>query len=62
MKNIVTANDWAKIEDALMQAQIPFYVHFDSHVNETMDSVTYDKYIRIEPFVIQTIKEVEKCQ
>ena len=62
MKNLVTANDWAKIEDALMQAQIPFYVSFDAHVDENLTSVTYDKYIRIEPFVIQTTKEVKTCQ
>ena len=59
MKNIITANDWAKIEEALMQAEVPFHVSFDSHVNETMDSVTYDKYIRVEPFVIQVRKEIK---
>lgn len=59
MKNIITVDDWVKIEEALMQAQIPFYVSFDSHVNETMDSVTYDKYIRVEPFVIQVRKEIK---
>ena len=46
MKNIITANDWARIEEALMQAEVPFHVSFDSHVNEAMDSVTYDKYSR----------------
>ena len=55
MKNLITPAQWEAIEDALMRAQIPYYVSFDAHVNNTMDKVTYDKYIRVEPFVI--IKE-----
>jgi hypothetical protein len=59
MKNYVSAEDWAKIETALMEAQVPFYVSFDAHVNDTMDEITYDKRITIEPFTIQVVKEVK---
>lgn len=58
MKNYIAAEDWAKIETALMEAQVPFHVSFDAHVNEDMTSITYDKYIRVEPFVLQVRKEV----
>lgn len=57
MKHYVNEAMWAKIEQALMEAEIPFSVSFDSHVNEVMDTITYDKYIRIDPFIIQ--KEVK---
>lgn len=59
MKNYVTAEDWAKIETALMEAQVPFHVSFDAHVDEGMTSITYDKRITVEPFVIQFVKEVK---
>ncbi len=55
MKNLITQAEWEAIENALMKAQVPYYVSFDAHVNEAMDKITYDKYIRVEPFVI--IKE-----
>lgn len=59
MKNYVTAEDWSKIETALMEAQVPFHVSFDAHVDEDMTSITYDKRITVEPFVIQFVKEVK---
>lgn len=58
MKNYISAADWAKLEEALMEAQIPFHISFDSHINPDMTSITYDKYIRVEPFVLQVHKEV----
>lgn len=57
MKNLITPAEWEAIEEALMKAEIPYYVSFDSHVSENLDKVTYDKYIRVEPFVI--MKEVK---
>ena len=59
MKNYITAEDWAKIETALMEAQVPFYVSFDAHADEDMTSITYDKRITVEPFTIQFVKEVK---
>ena len=57
MKNYITAEDWKAIEAVLMRAQVPFHVSFDAH--GAMDAITYDKYIRVEPFVIQIIEEVK---
>lgn len=60
MKTYISAEDWKAIKAVLMRAQVPFHTSFDAHVNDTMDGVTYDEYIRVEPFVIQTVEEVEK--
>ncbi len=54
MNNYITAADWAEIEKALMKAQIPYHVSFDSHVSEDYQTITYDRRITIEPFTIQT--------
>lgn len=59
MKHYITEKDWVALEELLMKAEIPYYVSFDSHVNDTMDHVTYDKHIRIEPAVIQKVQEVK---
>lgn len=58
MKHYINEAMWAKIEQVLMEAEIPFHVSFDSHVNEALDTITYDKYIRIEPFIIQKEEKV----
>lgn len=57
MKHYITDKEWIALEELLMRAEIPYTVSFDSHVSESMNTVTYDKYIRIEPIIIQ--KEVE---
>ena len=57
MKHYITDKEWIALEELLMRAEIPYTVSFDSHVSEAMNTVTYDKYIRIEPIIIQ--KEVE---
>jgi hypothetical protein len=57
MKHYISGEDWAALESLLMRAEIPYYVSFDSHVHEDMEHATYDKYIRIEPIIIQ--KEVK---
>lgn len=57
MKHYITDKEWIALEELLMKAEIPYTVSFDSHVSESMNTVTYDKYIRIEPIVIR--KEVE---
>ena len=58
MKNYITEKDWETLESLLMKAEIPYHVSFDSHVHEDMEHVTYDKYIRIEPIVIQKREKV----
>lgn len=58
MKHYISEEDWAALEPLLMRAEIPYYVSFDSHVHEDMEHVTYDKYIRIEPIVIQKKERV----
>ena len=59
MKTIVLESDWTAIEELLMKAEIPYSVSFDSHANDTQDTVVYDKYIHIEPIVIQHVRERE---
>ena len=58
MKHYITEKDWEGLETLLMKAEIPYCVSFDSHVHEDMEHVTYDKYIRIEPIVIQKQEKV----
>ena len=60
MKNIITQKDWEAIELALMRAQIPFYVSFDAHVTDSLESVVYDKRITVEPFTIQKEEKVNE--
>jgi hypothetical protein len=60
MKNYITEKEWAALEEALMRAQIPYAVSWDGHDNSTQDAVYYDKYIQIEPVVIQ--KRVERTE
>ena len=58
MKYYITEKEWIALEEILMRAEIPYHVSWDSHVHETMTEVTHDKYIRIEPIIIQRTKAV----
>lgn len=58
MKNYITEENWKVLESLLMKAEIPYHVSFDSHVHDDMEHVTYDKYIRIEPIVVQKKEKV----
>lgn len=58
MKHYITENEWTALEELLMKAEIPYSVSFDSHANDTLEHITYDKYIRIEPIIIQRVREV----
>ena len=55
MRNPISKSDWEKVKEALMLAQIPYRVSFDSHLNEITDNVNiyYDIQIQIEPFYYQ---------
>ena len=57
MKHYITEKEWIALEELLMKAEIPYNVSWDSHVHESSDEVTHDKYIRIEPIVIQRVRE-----
>ena len=57
MKHYISEKEWLALEELLMRAEIPYCVSFDSHASDSLDIVTYDKYIRIEPIIIQ--KEVK---
>ena len=59
MKHYITEKEWTALEELLMKAQIPYSVSFDSHVSASMETVTYDKYVRIEPIIIQKTVEVK---
>jgi hypothetical protein len=52
MKHYISEKEWLVLEELLMRAEIPYNVSFDSHVSDSLDTVTYDKYIRIEPIII----------
>lgn len=55
MKYYIAEKEWAALEELLMKAEIPYNVSWDSHQHSSDNDVTYDKYIRIEPIVIQKI-------
>lgn len=59
MKNYILEKEWTALEELLMKAQIPYAVSWDAHASSPSDDVTYDKYIRIEPIVIQRVRERE---
>lgn len=58
MKNYITEETWKELETVLMKAEVPYRVEWDSHWDGVSDTVTYDKYIVIEPAVVQ--KEVKR--
>ena len=59
MKHYITEKEWTALEEILMRAEITYSVSWDSHVQEPMAEVTHDKYIRIEPIIIQRVREVK---
>ena len=59
MKYYITEKEWTALEELLMKAQIPYAVSWDAHAHACDDEVTFDKYIRIEPIVIQRTREVK---
>ena len=61
MKPYITASNWEKLEKILKMAEIPYSVSWDSHMTDGMEEVIYDKYIRIEPIVIQSKESAEDC-
>ena len=60
MRNPSNKADWSKVEEALMLAQIPYRVSFDSHLNEITDNanIYYDVQIQIEPFYYQEKRKI----
>lgn len=62
MRNPISKADWEKVKEALMEAQIPFRVSFDSHLNEVKvtdnANIYYDIQIQIEPFYFQEKRKV----
>lgn len=55
MKNYINPAEWAELENALKKAQIPYSVRWDSHFSEDLETMTYDKYVYIEPVIVQEI-------
>lgn len=54
---IISLKEWNTIEEALMKAEIPYKVTFDSH--EVPGKNIYDKIINIDSFKITIIEEVK---
>lgn len=52
---IVSLKGWGAIEEALMKAEIPYKVTFDSH--EGANKNIYDKIINIDSFKIMFFEE-----
>lgn len=61
MKNYITASNWEKLERLLKIAEIPYSVSWDSHMTDGMEEVVYDKYIRIDPIIIQSKEPAKDC-
>lgn len=57
MKNHINEAMWKKLEEALMEAQVPYSITWDSHWDGISDTMVYDKHIRVEPMILQ--KEVK---
>lgn len=55
MRKKITLEEWERIEYALMKAEIPYKVSFDSHA--VMDGAVYDKMIDIDPFTVVRFEE-----
>lgn len=53
MMNLVSPNAWKQIEEALMKAEVPYKVSFDSH-DIGNGEVVYDRIINIDSFKMQT--------
>ena len=58
MRKKITVKEWEQIENALMKAEIPYKVSFDSHT--TTNCVVYDKMIDIEPFTVVRFEKENK--
>lgn len=58
MRRKITLKEWEQIEYALMKAEIPYRVSFDSH--EVMNGAVYDKIIDIGPFAVVHFEEVKE--
>lgn len=55
MMKLVSPSEWEQIERALMKAEIPYKVTFDSHIINDED-VVYDTIINIDVFKMQTLR------
>ena len=49
MMHLVSPSEWDKIEHALMRAEVPYKVSFDSH-DMGNGNVAYDRIISIDTF------------
>jgi hypothetical protein len=58
MRNPISKADWEKVKEALMLAQIPFRVTFDSHWDGKSENLDYDIQIQIEPFYFQETRKI----
>ena len=53
MTRIVSPSEWDRIEEALMRAEIPYRISFDSHIVND-EEIVYDRIIDIDIFKFQT--------
>lgn len=55
MMHLVSPSEWDKIKYALMKAEIPYKVSFDSHDMGNGD-VAYDRIVSIDTFKMQIVE------
>ncbi len=55
MMHLVSSSEWNRIEHALMKAEIPYTVSFDSHDMGNGD-VAYDRIISVDMFKMQILE------
>lgn len=60
MKNPISEADWEKVKEALMLAQIPYSVDWDSHWDGISAEVFYDERIIVQPFTCQHKRKIEE--
>ena len=54
MIKLISPSEWERIEQALMMAEIPYKISFDSHTINDGD-IVYDRIIDIDIFKMQTL-------
>lgn len=59
-QNPVTKKDMERVKEALMLAQIPYTVTWDSHWDSVSNEVYYDERITVAPFTYQHQRKIEE--
>lgn len=58
-QNPVTKEEMERIKEALMLAQVPYSITWDSHWDGVSNEVVYDERIIVPPFTYQHKRKIE---